>query len=205
MRGRGRDRDRAVRVLTPCSPPRCARRGHDGSPESEHALAKARSLATRTNATVKALSVVSLQSVPYGEDIAMNWPHAAKRPMDDRLRRASGLDGVEGHVTHGRADEELATFGEHLDLLIVGSRGCGPIGRLLYGSTSNRLAHRARGPLLVLPRVPRRLRRRIRHARPKRSRDLRPGASRAAGHITASDVGPGPATSASARGAPGVP
>ena len=42
-----------------------------------------------------------------------------------------------------------------LDLLIVGSRGYGPIGRLIHGSTSQQLAHTARCPLLVLTRTAR--------------------------------------------------
>ena len=53
----------------------------------------------------------------------------------------------------GDAAEELALYGASVDLLIVGSRGYGPIGRLVHGSTSQRLAHIARCPLLVLPRA----------------------------------------------------
>jgi nucleotide-binding universal stress UspA family protein len=55
-------------------------------------------------------------------------------------------------VTYGEPSEELAQFSEELDLLIVGSRSYGPVGRLFNGSTSNYLARRARCPLLVLPR-----------------------------------------------------
>ena len=43
-------------------------------------------------------------------------------------------------------------YSASLDLLIVGSRGYGPIGRLIHGSTSRELARRARCPLLILPR-----------------------------------------------------
>ena len=43
-------------------------------------------------------------------------------------------------------------YSASLDLLIVGSRGYGPIGRLIHGSTLRELARRARCPLLVLPR-----------------------------------------------------
>jgi hypothetical protein len=42
-----------------------------------------------------------------------------------------------------------------LDLLIVGSRGYGPMGRLIHGSTSQQLAHSACCPLLVLTRAAR--------------------------------------------------
>jgi nucleotide-binding universal stress UspA family protein len=126
--------------------------GCDGSAESEHALDAARELAARSGATIKALSVISLQSIPYGEPIPDNWPDIAKQLMDDELRRLRGLDDVEGDVSYGEPSEELASFGEGLDLLIVGSRSYGPLGRLFNGSTSNYLARRAHCPLLVLPR-----------------------------------------------------
>jgi nucleotide-binding universal stress UspA family protein len=63
------------------------------------------------------------------------------------------LAGVEGHVALGLAGEELAAFGSQVDLLVVGSRGYGPIRRLIFGSTSGHLAGNARCPLVVLPRL----------------------------------------------------
>lgn len=126
--------------------------GYDGSPESERALATARALATRLHGTVRALSVISVQSIPYGEPIAQNWPEGAKGLMDERRRELRALGDVEADVTYGDPSEELVSFGDQVDLLIVGSRGYGPVGRLLHGSTSNQLARRARCPLLVLPR-----------------------------------------------------
>jgi len=54
---------------------------------------------------------------------------------------------------HGASEAmELRQYGASVDLLIVGSRGYGPIGRLVHGSTSQRLARGARCPLLVLTR-----------------------------------------------------
>ena len=126
--------------------------GYDGSPESEHALAAARELARRHDSRVKVRSVVSLQSIPSGEPIPENWPDVAKQLMDDERGRLRDLAGVEGDVSYGEASEELAQFSEGLDLLIVGSRSYGPLGRLMSGSTSTYLAERGRCPLLVLPR-----------------------------------------------------
>jgi nucleotide-binding universal stress UspA family protein len=126
--------------------------GYDGSPESELALEMARALAARHGSKLKALAVVSLQSIPYGEPIPDNWPDVAKQLVDDELRRLHGLDDVDGDVTYGDPGEELARFAKDLDLLVVGSRGYGPVDRLFEGSTSNYLARRAACPLLVLPR-----------------------------------------------------
>ena len=53
----------------------------------------------------------------------------------------------------GLAGEELAAFGDQVDILVVGSRGYGPVKRLVLGSTSAYLQRHARCPLLVLPRI----------------------------------------------------
>ena len=72
--------------------------------------------------------------------------HAAK----DRLR---SLDGVDGQVAIGLPGDELTAFTDEVDLLVVGSRGYGPLRRLMFGSTSAHLARTAHCPLLVLPRA----------------------------------------------------
>jgi len=101
---------------------------------------------------IKVRSVVALQSVPYGEPIPENWPDIARQLMDHERGRLRGVDGVESDVSYGEPSEELAQFSQDLDLLIVGSRSYGPLGRLINGSTSNYLAEHGRCPLLVLPR-----------------------------------------------------
>jgi nucleotide-binding universal stress UspA family protein len=126
--------------------------GYDGSLESEQGLLVARELAGRHGSRVKVLAVSSLQAIPYGESIPLNWLNAEKRTLAEKLARLGGLRGVEGEVTYGEPKDELAAFAEELDLLIVGSRSYGPAGRLVNGSVSRYLAERARCPLLVLPR-----------------------------------------------------
>ncbi len=63
------------------------------------------------------------------------------------------LAGADGRAVYGLAGEELAAFGDELDILVVGSRGYGPVRRLVLGSTSAYLEHHARCSLLVLPRA----------------------------------------------------
>jgi len=127
--------------------------GYDASPESHEALGAARELAARHGSTIRALSVVSLQSIPYGEPIPIGWPKFANGLVDDELKRSAQNEGVIGDATPGRPTKDLAEFANEVDLLIVGSRGYGPLGRLLNGSTSNYLARHACCPLLVLPRA----------------------------------------------------
>jgi nucleotide-binding universal stress UspA family protein len=127
--------------------------GYDGSPESHQALATARALAERHGSTIRALSVVSLQNIPYGEPLPVRWLTIASGLVDDELKRFHDVEDVIGDATYGEPSEELARFGDDVDLLIVGSRSYGPMGRMFNGSTSNYLARRARCPLLVLPRT----------------------------------------------------
>ncbi|MGA2757909.1 MAG: universal stress protein, partial [Solirubrobacteraceae bacterium] len=76
-----------------------------------------------------------------------------EKAIAEAKEELAGLQGVEGEVGSGIAGEELAAFGAGLDLLIVGSRGYGPIRRLMFGGTAAYLASNARCPLLVLPRL----------------------------------------------------
>ena len=128
--------------------------GYDGSPESEHALELARELGAEFGAKLSAFEVVSLPryllrdgSAPLDESI--------EDFVRDARERIAALGGVEPHAAYGHPPEELAMYSASLDLLIVGSRGYGPIGRMIHGSTSQQLARTARCPLLVLPRAAR--------------------------------------------------
>jgi nucleotide-binding universal stress UspA family protein len=124
---------------------------YDGSPESETALKCARELARTHSAALSALAVVEPSS--YG---AIVRAVAGGESEQERVARATqeldALAGLEGRVAVGDAGEELAAFGENLDLLVVGSRGYGPLRSLMFGSTATHLAGNCPCPLLVLPR-----------------------------------------------------
>jgi nucleotide-binding universal stress UspA family protein len=125
--------------------------GYDGSPQSKHALSVARTLAVAWAAKLSALEAVSLPSYAFvGPGAADNAPRCL---VEDALDRIAELGGVEPHAVYGQPAEELALYSASLDLLIVGARGYGPVGRLIHGSTSQQLAHTARCPLLVLTRA----------------------------------------------------
>lgn len=127
--------------------------GSDGSPESELALQAGRELAERHGSALRARAVVSLQSVPSDTHTPLDWTHETERVIEAERDRLQALEGVDGDVIYGDPSEELRDFADDLDLLIVGSRSNGPLGRLLNGSTSTYLARRASCPLLVLPRT----------------------------------------------------
>jgi nucleotide-binding universal stress UspA family protein len=125
--------------------------GYDGSPDSERALAVARELSAELAARVLAMQVVFFPAYLFSGPVAADSTSIAEL-IDDARRRVASLGNVDPRSAYGRPAEELAIWSESLDLLIVGSRGYGPIGRLVHGSTSQELARRARCPLLVLPR-----------------------------------------------------
>jgi nucleotide-binding universal stress UspA family protein len=126
--------------------------GYDGSPESEAALTFARELAEHHGAALRALMVV--EPAPYAGIIRVaGAAEATEKLMAEASDELAGLQGVVGEVASGIAGEELAAFGARVDLLVVGSRGYGPIRRLMLGGTAAHLASNARCPLLVLPRL----------------------------------------------------
>ena len=101
--------------------------GYDGSPESEHALPVARMLADASGAKLSALEAVSLPSDAFlGPGAVDNTP---QRLLEDARGRIASFGDVEPHAAYGQPAEELALYSASLDLLIVGSRGYGPIGR----------------------------------------------------------------------------
>jgi nucleotide-binding universal stress UspA family protein len=127
--------------------------GYEGSPESEHALATARELASRYGATIKALWVVSLQNVREETPIPADWPDATEVLVFRCSSELGRIPGIEAEATYGGPREELSRFGDRVDLLIVGSRRYGPIRRLFHGTTSTYLTRHISCPLLVLPRA----------------------------------------------------
>jgi len=79
--------------------------------------------------------------------------HRGAEPIDraidelvDDARGRIAAPGVEACAVYGNPVQELALYSASLDLLIVGSRDYGPIGRLVHGSTSHQLARSNRCP-----------------------------------------------------------
>jgi len=125
---------------------------YDRSPESEAALTAARELAAPTRATLHALQVVPIRSYSYGALAA----GAVQQSLDFLLGQAESglaeLPDVQGRAVYGVTGEELAAFGDDVDILVVGSRSYGPVRRMMLGSTSDYLERHARCSLVVLPR-----------------------------------------------------
>ena len=128
--------------------------GYDGSPESKQAMAFARRLAHDTDAKLSAFQVVSAPSFRFRRRTAVAGT-VIKEVIDEARGHIAAFEGVEAHSAYGDRAEELTLYSASLDLLVLGSRGYGPVGRLVHGSTSQQLARTARCPLLVLTRAAR--------------------------------------------------
>ena len=94
-------------------------------------------------------------SGPTVTTMPANWGEILEQ---DRARRRRAAPAARSGTSRplpstAIAVEELAAFGDRVDLLVVGSRGYGPVRRLVLGSTSGELARDARCALLVLPRA----------------------------------------------------
>ena len=50
------------------------------------------------------------------------------------------------------ARDELVALSEHVDLLVLGSRGYGPVRRIVLGGSADRIVHAAACPVVVVPR-----------------------------------------------------
>jgi nucleotide-binding universal stress UspA family protein len=126
---------------------------YNASQESKTALAVARELAAPTRASVHALEVVSIPTAAYTGIMAPAIGESIESMLQEADGRMKELTDVEGRAVYGLAGEELAAFGDQVDILVVGSRGYGPVKRLVLGSTSDYLERHARCSLLVLPRI----------------------------------------------------
>jgi nucleotide-binding universal stress UspA family protein len=129
--------------------------GFDGGPEATQALAFAARLARDGGARLVIRFVVpsSIDAVAltaYDPD----WLNRATHRASEVLARAvAGLDvEATGDLAVGSPVEELVDLSEAVDLLVVGSRGWGPVRRTLAGGTAVGLMRKARSPVLIVPR-----------------------------------------------------
>jgi nucleotide-binding universal stress UspA family protein len=132
--------------------------GYDGSLESRAALGWAASLAEAVDGTVRVLSAAEppqgfSPSISYG----INWVGLAPERKDYTERIVADAvadvgDRATGQAVVGIAAEELAQLSSEVSLLVLGSRGYGPVRRTLLGSTSDRVIHTAVCPVVVVPR-----------------------------------------------------
>jgi nucleotide-binding universal stress UspA family protein len=134
--------------------------GFDASPEARHAVEWAADLAGRAGASLQLLAVhtrLAFGSVSAGGAFGMKTVNqvlgeclqAETAEVAETL--SSGIS-ADARVFTGEAGKALVERSEELDLLVLGSRGYGPVKSVLLGSVSSYVLRHARCPVLVVPR-----------------------------------------------------
>jgi nucleotide-binding universal stress UspA family protein len=127
--------------------------GHDGTPEADAALRAAEALALRSNALIDVLTVLAPPAATPGPvGYAPTDPPEPDKILNQAIHSVDEGLGATGRRLDGPPARMLAGACEDTDLLVVGSRGYGPVLRVLLGSVSTRLIHIAPCPVLVIPR-----------------------------------------------------
>ena len=132
------------------------------SPEAGEALRVAADLAARTGASLTLYTVVAPRSevvAPVmGRDAERSFlasvREAARAATDQALASLPANVRAGEELLEGDVVDELASLDEReIDLLVCGSRGYGPVRRVLLGGVSRRLIRRAACPLVMVPRA----------------------------------------------------
>lgn len=127
---------------------------YDGGEEAKAALAYAESIARSADARLEVLTV-ERPANPVGGAIAltMSLPENVDEIQREALQELDPSIELRRRTLNGETAEALAEACEKdVGLLVVGSRGYGTIDRVLLGSTSTALIHRAPCPVIVVPR-----------------------------------------------------
>jgi nucleotide-binding universal stress UspA family protein len=132
--------------------------GYDGGPEAKVALQRAEALAKPSGARLRLLTVVTSpvatpRMVPAAYSPSPEYPPDPERVIDEGLHSVDDALAAEPVRLDGDPAMELTReCAEGVDLLVVGSRGYGPLTRVLLGSVSSKVAQDAPCPLLVVRR-----------------------------------------------------
>jgi nucleotide-binding universal stress UspA family protein len=137
----------------------------DGSPEAERAARMAVTLSNGLGSELHVLRVGGVPSAYYGYSEAEMFGRQyqilrarAEEYVRERLDeeaekvRAMGGEVAGSHAGAGSADAEILRFAEELGagLVILGSRGFGPLRRAVMGSVSSSVVRHAHGSVLVV-------------------------------------------------------
>jgi nucleotide-binding universal stress UspA family protein len=134
----------------------------DGSPAALRALEVGLELAEEHEAQVTFVHVAQATDVLPGFAPAgpVSVPHeideADRQALDDALALAEAR-GIQARtrLLVGNAGKQIVAYADEIDadVIVVGSRGLGAVGRAVLGSVSNKVLHDAKRPVLVVREV----------------------------------------------------
>jgi nucleotide-binding universal stress UspA family protein len=124
----------------------------DGSEDARLAARAAANLSDKAGAELHI--VHAWQSVPNPVIDPDQYEEEARRLLREQTEFVSDAGGVvrEAHLVMGTPVDAILDLVEEIgaDFVVVGSRGHGPLGRLILGSVSEGVVHHATLPVLVL-------------------------------------------------------
>jgi nucleotide-binding universal stress UspA family protein len=130
------------------------------TPEAKSALSAAARLARRTGVLLRLYTVMpepaDVMPLFLGRDAELAFTDVARkgfqRAIDDAIAGLPQEVQASGEVLTGDVVDVLSNLDDEVDALFCGSRGYGPVRRVLLGGVSARLIGRARAPIVVVPR-----------------------------------------------------
>src|SRR6476646_3884054 len=128
---------------------------YDDTPEAKAALERAEEIARACRATIVVFTVAAPPAVvPGASGYTPTIPPQAGSIVTRTVKSVDERLGATGRALAGVPAGAIAEACEEAgaDLLVAGSRGYGPLRRVLLGSVSTQLVHRAPCPVLVVPR-----------------------------------------------------
>jgi nucleotide-binding universal stress UspA family protein len=135
--------------------------GYDASRSAGHALDTAHRLAVATGArlrVIRAYLPLAFDTPP--DSVAMGGLASyndtlqgrANSELESAIAKIDAEPETEAEFTVGDPGHILAKASEQLDLLVVGSRGYGPMHAVMVGGVAGRLVREAACPVIVVPR-----------------------------------------------------
>jgi len=126
----------------------------DGSEDAARATEAASDLARRSGAELHVVHVWHDVRGFAHDFVKRELRRQGQEILDEQVERvrAAGGEVAKAHLRRGRTSNEVIALSEEIGagLLVVGSRGLGTVQRILMGSQSEEIVHRAQIPVLVL-------------------------------------------------------
>ena len=130
---------------------------YDRSPEADQALREAARLADAVDAELRVITVMPPVATYFPNGDVMNrlledHDRFYRSASEEAISKLGDEQAAETTLLTGDPAVLLAEQGIELDLLVVGSRGYGPVRSALVGATSCEVMRTAPCPVLVVPR-----------------------------------------------------
>jgi nucleotide-binding universal stress UspA family protein len=132
----------------------------DGGDETERVARVAARIARRAGGRLRIVTVADVPFTEGPEFVSTQGYESIRGVVRETVRKtldqaiaAVGQDvEIDGRVVDGDVDDALARESADADVLVIGSRGYGPLRRVVLGSETGKILRAATVPVLVVPR-----------------------------------------------------